>query len=108
MEKNTNYQNIIHLKKNDLKNNEIEIKLKQNKTITDMSYMFHADSSEPSIYLTSVTNIVNWNTSFVTDISYLFSNCTFLTSIPDISNWETINMTNMSIYCVIKIDIMKK
>ena len=84
------------LKKNDLKNNEIEIKLKQNKTITDMSYMFHADSSEPSIYLTSVTNIVNWNTSFVTDISYLFSNCTSLTSIPDISNWETINMTNMS------------
>ena len=83
------------LKKNDLKNNEIEIKLKLTKTLIDMSYMFHADSSEPSIYLTSVTNIVNLNTSFVTDISYLFSNCTSLTCIPDISNWETINLTNI-------------
>ena len=84
------------LKKNDLKNTEIEIKLKQIKTITDMSFMFHADSSEPSIYLSSITEISNWNTSFVTDISNLFGNCTLLSSIPDISNWETINVTNIS------------
>ena len=84
------------LKKNDLKNNELEIKIKQTKTITNMSFMFHADSTEPSIYLTSITNISNWNTSFITDISNLFSNCTLLTSIPDISNWDTINVTNIS------------
>ena len=84
------------LKKNDLKNNELEIKLKQKKTITDMSFMFHADSSEPSIYLSSIVDISNWNTSFVTDMSNLFGNCTLLSSIPDISNWETINLTNIS------------
>ena len=84
------------LKKNDLKNNEIEIKLKSKKPLTDMSYMFHADPSEPSVYLTAVTNIQNWTTSSVTDISFLFSNCTLLSSIPDISNWETKNIKNMS------------
>ena len=85
------------LKKNDLKNNELEIKIKQTNTIKDMSYMFHAESTEPSIYLTSIINISNWNTSSITDISYLFSNCTQLTSVPaDISNWETINITNIS------------
>ena len=84
------------LKKNDLKTNDLEIKLKINKTITDMSYMFYADSSEPSIYLSSITNISNFNTSFVTDMSNLFGNCTLLTSIPDISKWETKNLTNIS------------
>ena len=83
-------------KKNDLKINDIEIKIIPTKTITDMSYMFFSDSSEPPIYLTSIINITNWNTSFVTDISNLFGNCTLLTSIPDISNWETINVTNIS------------
>ena len=84
------------LKKNDLKNNELEIKLKITKTITDMSFMFHADSNEPSIYLSYILNITNLDTSLVTDISHLFSNCTLLNFIPDISNWETINITNIS------------
>ena len=84
------------IQKNLIKNNELEIRLIQIKALTDMSFMFHADSSEPSIYLTSISNINNWNTSFVTDISNLFSNCTLLPSIPDISNWETDNLTNIS------------
>ena len=84
------------LKKNDIKNNELEIKLSQNKTISDMSSMFYADANEQSIYLTSITEISNWNIPFVTDISNLFGNCTLLTSIPDISDWDTNNLTNIS------------
>ena len=83
------------LKKNDLKNNELEIKINQKKTITDMSFMFHADATEPSIYLSSIIDISNWNTPFVTDISNAFSNCTLLNSIPDISDWDTTNLTNI-------------
>ena len=84
------------IQKNDLKNNELEIRIIQIKAVTDMSYMFHADSGESPIYITSISNIRNWNTTFVTDISNLFYNCTFLTSIPDISNWNTESLTNIS------------
>ena len=84
------------LKKNDIKNNELEIRLNQNKTINDMSFMFHSDLSESEIYLTSITNISNWNISFVTDISNLFCNCSLLASLPDISYWDTNNITNIS------------
>ena len=84
------------LKKNDLKNNELEIELRLTKQIIDMSYMFYAEATEPSIYLTSIPNLNNWNTTFVTNMSYLFGNCTLLSSIPDISKWETKNVTNIS------------
>jgi surface protein len=84
------------LKKNDLKNNELEIKLKLTKKITDMSYMFYADSTEPSVYLTSISNLVNWDTSSVTDMSNFLGNCILLTSIPDISKWDTKNINNIS------------
>ena len=92
------------LDKNDLKNkNEIELKLNINKPLTDISYMFHADADEPSIYLSEITSIQNFDTSQVKDMSHLFSNCTLLKSIPDISNWDTsnvININNLFYHCI--------
>ena len=38
-------------------------------------------------------NIANWDTSEVTDMSFLFYN--LKGPIPDISNWNTSNVTNM-------------
>ena len=36
------------------------------------------------------------NTNNVTDMSYMFYECSSLSSLPDISEWNTINVTNMS------------
>ena len=69
----------------------LKIKLKEIKTITNMSYMFHGCES-----LTSLPNISNWNTNNVTDMSFMFFGCDSLTSLPDISNWNTNNVPNMS------------
>ena len=48
--------------------------------------------------LISLPNISNWNTSNITDISYMyiFNKCFSLISLPDISNWNTTNVTKMS------------
>ena len=88
------------LNKNDLnKNDELEIKLikmNQIKSISDISYMFHSDANEPSIYLSNVTSIINFDISKVKNMSNLFSNCTLLKTIPDLSNWDTSNVENIS------------
>ena len=92
------------LNKNDLKNkNEIELKLNINKPLTDISYMFHADFDEPSIYLSEISSLENLDTSQVKDISHLFSNCTLLKSIPGLSNWDisnAININNLFYHCI--------
>ena len=59
--------------------------------VTDMSGMFDVCSS-----LSSLPDISNWNTSNVTNMSGLFHNCSSLISLPDISKWNTSNVTNMS------------
>jgi len=41
-------------------------------------------------------DLSKWNTNNVTDMSYLFYNCSSLSSLPDISKWNTNNATNMS------------
>ena len=84
------------LKKGDLKNNEFVFKLNQINPLITMSNMFHSDADEPTIYLSEIKLINNWDISNVTDISYLFSNCTFIKTLPDISNWDTSNITNIS------------
>ena len=45
--------------------------------------------------LTSINNILNWDTSQVTNISGMFNSCFNLTSL-DISGWDTSKVTNMS------------
>ena len=44
--------------------------------------------------LTSI-DTTGWNTSNVTDMSYMFSSCSALTNL-DVSNWDTSKVTNMS------------
>ena len=83
------------LTKNDMKNNEVEVKLIQIKPLTDMSHMFYSEDNDP-IYLTEIASITNWDTSNVTDMSNLFNNCTLLKTIHDISNFDTSNLINIS------------
>ena len=67
-----------------------EIKLKQIKTVTDISYMFGGCSM-----LSSVEN-PNWNIDTITNLSGVFSDCRSLISIPDISKWNTSNVKTMN------------
>ena len=53
------------------------------------SYMFKCCSNIRTI------NFSNFNTSNVTDMSYMFDGCTYYFTLPDISKWNTINVTNM-------------
>ena len=99
----------------------INVKLieRNNSVIKDMSYMFYKNSTldESSNFskfnedkisnlshmfckssLLSLPDISKLNTINVTDMSYLFSDCTSLISIPDLSKWKTNNL--------IKIDYM--
>ena len=46
--------------------------------------------------LSSLPDISNWNTSNVTHMNCMFCGCSSLSSLPDISNWNTSNVTNMS------------
>ena len=46
--------------------------------------------------LSSLPDISKWNTQNVTDMSFMFCDCSFLSSLPDISIWNTQNVTNMS------------
>ena len=48
------------------------------------------------IYLKYCPESLNWETGNVTNMSYMFYNCSSLTSIPDISNWNTKNVIDMS------------
>ena len=63
-----------------------------------MSYMFYACRS-----ITSIEPLANWNTSKVTNMSYLLgdnsSNVGYgikITSIEPLANWNTSKVTNMS------------
>ena len=40
-------------------------------------------------FLKFLPDISKWNTSNVTNMSFMFSSCKTLTSLPDISKWET-------------------
>jgi surface protein len=85
------------INKNDLnKDDELELRLNQIKAMSDMSNMFHSEATEPSIYLSEIISINNWDISKVSDMSNLFSNCTLLKSIPDISNWDISNVKDLS------------
>ena len=83
------------IKKNDIKNNELEVKLNQIKPLNNMSYMFQSDEIEP-IYLLEISSIIDWDTSHVTDISNLFYNCSTLKSVQGLSSFNTSNITNIS------------
>ena len=48
--------------------------------------------------LSSLTDISKWNTNNVTNMSYMFYYCSSLSSLPDISKWNinNVTITNMS------------
>ena len=46
--------------------------------------------------LSSLPDISKWNTNNVSDMSYMFYNCSLLKSLPDISKWNTNNVTDIS------------
>ena len=99
------------------KNNNIEIKLKWENEIHDLSYMFCGCLSLISVSnfsslntdnvinmscmfsgcknLVSISDIVNLNTKNVRNMSGIFYQCESLKSLPNISNWETSNVKNM-------------
>ena len=81
----------------------IEIKLQEIQTITNMSQMFcRGIGEEDRMLLISIPNIYNWETRYVTDMSYLFCGCEELESLPDISSWNTSKVkdfSNMISYC---------
>ena len=72
-------------------NNKLEIKLIENKVITNMYSLFNDCNS-----LISLPDISNWNTTDVTIMKSMFRYCTSLESLPDISKWNTKNVKDMS------------
>ena len=67
------------------------IKLIMKKKIKNMSYMFHECNT-----LISISNISNYDFSFVKNISYMFSKCHSLSDFSEISKLNTSNIKNMS------------
>ena len=47
-------------------------------------------------YLKILPDISKWDIHNVSDISYLFAECSSLKSLPDISNWNTSNINIMN------------
>lgn len=79
--------------KNDKNPNILEVKLKQIKLFTDLSYMF-SDCSN-LFYIEGVSNL---NISNIETIKNLLFGCSSLSFIPDISNWDTSNVKDMGIF----------
>ena len=76
------------------KEKEIIVKLikKDDKTLTDMSYIFHECT-----FLISLEDISNWKTNNVTNFSHAFHGCTSLDKLPKkISQWNTSKVKDMS------------
>ena len=81
----------INLKEIKLKDSIFELKLKEIKDSTNISYMFNECNS-----LFSLSGEKRWNTSNITNMSYLFYNCFSLLNLPDISKFITNNVNDMS------------
>ena len=77
----------------DALNKEIlEIELKGVSEITNMKDIF----AQCSTLISLSDDFSNLDTKKITDMSFLFSDCTSLTSLPDISKWDTSNVTDMN------------
>ena len=75
---------IFELNESQKNEKTLEIKLIENKTITDMSYMFHNCTQ-----LKTLSDRSHWNTENIINMSAMFFRCESLDSIPDISKWNT-------------------
>ena len=89
------YKNKKYELKKDFKNRHNISVLKINLTgILDITNMSYM--FHDCSYLESLPDISKWNTSNVNDMSAIFYNCYKLSSLPDISKWNTSNVNNMS------------
>ena len=81
----------------------MEIHLKEIKPIHSMSHMFCRGIEEADrMLVTFIKDFSEWDTRYITDMSYLFCCCEELEKLPDISSWNTsnvIDMSNMFSYC---------
>ena len=77
-------------------NGLLEIILIEKNIITDMSYMFSDGVLNPQISLIIVSDKSEWDTTNVTNMSYMFYKCISLKYLPAISKWNTTNVSNMS------------
>ena len=60
------------------------------------------DLFEVCIKLISLPDISKWNTSNITDMSFMFNKCNSLISLPDISKWNNL-MLLILVGCLIDI-----
>ena len=73
---------------------QINIYLNGFNSINNFSHMF---SGCDEVNYISIQNFLKYNNYNITDISYLFSDCSLLESLPDnISNWDISSITNLS------------
>ena len=94
----TDIREYIYITENMRVKRMVEIKLKEKRKITDMSYMFSDDNNYNISFgsLSLLTDFSEWNTKNVTDMSFMFYNLSSILHLPGISKWDTSNVTNMS------------
>ena len=80
------------LKNITIKDQILEITLKEMNNIKNLSHMFNECSS----LIELPSGLSDLKTENETSFSYMFNNCNQLTSIPDISQWDTKNVKDMS------------
>ena len=68
----------------------LEIRLRQIKTVKDISYMFSGCTTLKSIEYS------NWDTNNIINMASVFNKCEGLKSLPDISKWNTSNVSIMN------------
>ena len=72
------------------KENNIKIKLIEEKNIENMSFMFYNCNSLLSV------DMSKWNINKVKNFDYMFQGCSSLTNLSNISKWDTSNINNMN------------
>ena len=96
-----NFQLLINEKSIDIKRVYNKKKIKFNKDTLEVKLKILSPLTDMSYMFNNCTSIISIsdihriNTSNVTNMSYLFCNCNSLKSLPDISYWDTSSVTNM-------------
>ena len=89
--KEFNLNEYYHYDYKNIKNNLLKIKLKGINNVTNLHSIFKECS-----LLSHHSDFSNWDTTYVTDMSYLFYHCKFY-QMPDISKFNTTNVGDMSV-----------
>ena len=82
--------NILYTKNFEIKNEILELKLKEIKNATNLEFMFSKCTS-----LISVSDILPWKTNNVVNMNNMFQECSSLISLKDINKWDTSNVIKM-------------